>query len=82
MKVRLAKWGNSLAVRLPVECTRAAGLREGDAVEAQVGSGGAITLTPARTFDRHAFVLQARRRLAAMRVTRPVVEAMRRRDRY
>ena len=36
MRLQLAKWGNSLAVRLPVECTRAAGLREGDTVEAEV----------------------------------------------
>jgi len=27
-RVRLAKWGNSLAVRLPVECLQAAGLKD------------------------------------------------------
>jgi len=27
VKLLLAKWGNSLAIRLPVECTRAAGSR-------------------------------------------------------
>jgi len=26
MKVQVAKWGNSLAIRLPIECVRAAGL--------------------------------------------------------
>ena len=32
MRLLISKWGNSLAVRLPVECTRAAGLKEGDSV--------------------------------------------------
>jgi len=82
VKLQLARWGNSLAVRLPVNCTRAAGLREGDALEAQVGADGTITLTPARPFDRRAFVRLARRRLAGMTVTPPVVEAMRRHGRY
>ena len=48
MRLQLAKWGNSLAVRLPVECTRAAGLREGDTVEAEVTPVGEIKLTPAQ----------------------------------
>ena len=36
MRLQVAKWGNSLAVRLPVECIRAAGLKEGDEVEAEM----------------------------------------------
>jgi antitoxin MazE len=82
MKLQLARWGNSLAVRLPVACTRAAGLAEGDAVEAAVGPTGAITLTPARRLDRKAFVARSRRRLARMPMTGATVEAMRGRDRY
>jgi antitoxin MazE len=82
MKLQLAKWGNSLAVRLPVACVRAAGLTEGDTVEAAVSATGAITLTPARAFDRKAFVRDARRRLAAMPMTQPTVAAMREQDRY
>lgn len=35
MRLHLAKWGKSLAVRLPMECIRAAGLHEGDMVEAE-----------------------------------------------
>ena len=40
MKLQIAKWGNSLAVRLPVECVKAAGLHEGDSVEAEVTPAG------------------------------------------
>lgn len=56
MRLRVAKWGNSLAVRLPVECIRAAGLKEGDEVEAEVTPIGEIRLTPSRVFDRSAFL--------------------------
>jgi antitoxin MazE len=56
MRRQVAKWGNSLAVRLPVECIRSAGLKEGDEVEAQVTPGGEIRLMPTRVFDKSAFL--------------------------
>lgn len=56
MRMQVAKWGNSLAVRLPVECIRAAGLKEGDEVEAQMTSTGEIRLVPSRVFDKSAFL--------------------------
>ena len=56
MRLQLAKWGNSLAVRLPVECIRAAGLKEGDEVEAEVTAIGEIRLTPSQVFDKSAFL--------------------------
>jgi antitoxin MazE len=34
--MKVAKWGNSLAVRLPQEVVAALGLREGDAIEVHV----------------------------------------------
>lgn len=82
MKLQVAKWGNSLAVRLPAECTRAAGLREGDSVEAEVTSAGEITLTPAKPFDKAAFLARTRKRRAAMPLTEATVERMRREARY
>ena len=36
MKLQLAKWGNSLAVRLPAVVVEALNLRDGDAIEIQV----------------------------------------------
>jgi antitoxin MazE len=82
MKLQLAKWGNSLAVRLPVECTRAAGLREGDTVEAEVTPVGEIKLTPAKPFDKAAFLKRLRKLRASMPMTTATVEIMRREDRY
>ncbi len=35
--MQIAKWGNSLAVRIPVAVVEALGLREGDEVEIHVG---------------------------------------------
>lgn len=36
MKMHIGKWGNSLAVRLPREIVDKFGLKEGDAIEAEV----------------------------------------------
>jgi len=82
MKLQLAKWGNSLALRLPAECVRATGLREGDTVDAEITPAGEITLTPAKPFDKTAFLQRLRKLRAAMPVTEPVVERMRRQERY
>jgi len=82
MKLQVAKWGNSLAVRLPVECVRAAGLREGDSVEAEITAAGEIRLTPATPFDKAAFLERARKLRANMAMTEPVVDKMRHTARY
>jgi antitoxin MazE len=82
MKLKVAKWGNSLAVRLPVECARAAGLRDGDTVEAEVTPIGEIKLTPAHPFDKAAFIKRLRKLRASMPVTTTTVQMMRQEDRY
>ena len=81
-RLRVAKWGNSLAVRLPSECVRKAGPREGDSVEAEVAPGGEITLVPTRPFDKAAFLAKTRKLRDAMPETEPVVEKMRKEARY
>ena len=43
MRLQLAKWGNSLAVRLPAAVVEALSLREGDDIEIEVAG--------ARTFE-------------------------------
>lgn len=82
MKLQVARWGNSLAIRLPVECIRATGLQNGDSVEAEITATGGITLTPAKPFDKKAFLERARKLRSTMKMTKPVVEQMRREDRY
>ena len=82
MRLQISKWGNSLAVRLPVECTRAAGLKEGDSVEASISPTGTITLAPEKTFDKAAFLARIAKLHASMSMTVPVVETMRQEERY
>jgi len=65
-----------------VACIRAAGLKEGDEVEASVTSIGEIRLTPAQVFDKAAFLARLSRLRAGMPMTDPVVETMRQEDRY
>jgi antitoxin MazE len=82
MRLQVSKWGNSLAVRLPVECVRAAGLQEGDSVEASISPAGEITLSPEKVFDKDAFLNRLARLQASMPMTEPVVERMRQEARY
>lgn len=82
MRLQLAKWGNSLAVRLPVECVRATGLRQGDSVDAEITPAGNITLTPAKAFDKTLFLKRMRKLRQGMPVTESVVDQMRREARY
>ncbi|MDZ7622502.1 MAG: AbrB/MazE/SpoVT family DNA-binding domain-containing protein [Candidatus Competibacteraceae bacterium] len=82
MRLQVAKWGNSLAVRLPVEYLRAAGLKEGDEVEAEVTSIGEIRLTPTQRFDKAAFLERVRQLRAGLPMTASTVEEMQRGDRY
>ena len=82
MRLQLAKWGNSLAVRLPRDCTQAAGLHEGDHVEAIIAQEGTIMLMPDKVFKKAAFLSRLGKLHASMKMTKPVVEKMRREARY
>ena len=82
MRLRIAKWGNSLAVRLPIECTRAAGLREGDCVEASITEAGEIRLAPEKGFEKGAFLTRLAKLQRSLPMTEAVVEKMRRDTRY
>lgn len=44
----ISKWGNSLAVRIPLAIAKLANLGEGDSVTVAVGSDGSVVLRPAR----------------------------------
>ena len=81
MDLQVAKWGNSLALRIPAEYVRSAGIKEGDRVEACLTVDGGLTIRPA-TWNRKAFL----RDLAAARETmplgKPVMDEVRRGGRY
>lgn len=82
MKLRISKWGNSLAVRLPTDYTRAAGVKEGDCVHAHISAAGNITLTPDRSFDKPAFLKRIQKLRGGIPLTSATVEEMRSKDRY
>lgn len=44
----VSKWGNSLAVRIPLAIAKQASLSEGDSVALVLDSGGGIVLRPTR----------------------------------
>ncbi len=84
MKVQLAKWGNSLALRIPRECARQAHIKAGDAVEVEVTPTGDLRLHPvaAEPFDKAAFLHDARILRSSLPESDMVVEAIRQSDRY
>lgn len=43
--MQVAKWGNSLAVRIPADLARKLGLKEGDDVELGSGEAGQLLIT-------------------------------------
>jgi len=45
---RISKWGNSLAIRIPLAIAKQASLGEGDSVTLALDRDGAIVLRPAR----------------------------------
>jgi antitoxin MazE len=47
MQVQVARWGNSLGLRIPKEAAQQAGLREGTRVDVEV-EGDRIIIRPAR----------------------------------
>ena len=48
VKAQMAKWGNSLAVRIPRNVAEAAGFRKGDCLVLEVESEGALKVKAAK----------------------------------
>ena len=46
MKLRIEKWGNSLALCIPAEYLRSVGIKEGDSVEARLTVDGGLAIRP------------------------------------
>ncbi len=81
MNLQVAKWGNSLALRLPADYARRAGLKEGDRVEASLTVDGGLTLRPA-TWNRKAFAQELETARKNMKMGRSVMDEVRRGARY
>ena len=78
----IRRWGNSLAVRLPADCLRQAGLREGDHIEIVVGEDGRLSLEPLHQLDRSALAADLRELQATMSFTPSVMEECRGGERW
>ncbi len=81
MNLHIARWGNSLAVRIPAEYVKAVGIKEGDSVNATLTADGGISIRPAK-WDRKKFIKTISANRDALPMTEPVVERMRREARY
>lgn len=81
MDLHVAKWGNSLALRLPAEYVRSIGIKDGDSVEASLTVDGGLTLRPA-TWSRKAFAASLATARKAMPMGTSVIDELRRSVRY
>jgi antitoxin MazE len=81
MNLQIAKWGNSLAVRIPAEMARGVGFVEGDVVQASLTIDGGICLQP-KKWDRKAFIEEMKLARNQMRQGTSVIEELRRGGSY
>jgi len=81
MQLQIAKWGNSLAMRLPADLVRRFGLRDGDSIEAQLTADGALTIRPAG-WSRRVFAAELADAREALPMGRSVIEDLRSEARY
>lgn len=81
MDLQVAKWGNSLALRIPSEVVRQLGLREGSTVQAQLTLDGSLSIRPAQ-WNREAFALELTEARSTMPMSESVIEDLRSGARY
>jgi antitoxin MazE len=81
MNLQVAKWGNSLALRIPAEVVRSIGLKEGDSLEASLTPDGGLTIHAA-TWSREAFATELSTAREAMPVGQSVIDELRHGGRY
>ena len=81
MNLQIAKWGNSLAVRIPADFVRQIGIKEGDQLEAHLSIDGALNLRPAQ-WSRKAFAKELRHNREVLPMGTSVMEMLRSEARY
>ena len=82
LELTVAKWGNSLAVRLPAESARQLRVGAGDTLIAEVAAGGRLMLAPEGSVVGKATVRGLRQFVGQQKETASVVADMRRNGRY
>ncbi len=81
MHLQVAKWGNSLALRIPADIVRRLGLSEGTTVQAQITVDGSLSIRPAQ-WDRKAFALELDEARNTMPMSESVMDELRSGARY
>lgn len=81
MNLQIAKWGNSLALRIPADYVRRIGIKEGDSVEASLTADGGLSIRPVK-WDRHTFAREINAARNAMQMGTSVMDELRRGGRY
>ena len=82
MNLQIAKWGNSLAVRIPAHYVRQIGVKEGDHLAAHLGADGALNLSPPSHWSRKVFAQELARDVKVLPMGTSVIEQMRQEARY
>lgn len=82
MQLQIAKWGNSLAVRLPSAVTKKLHINDGDSVDLTLNNQGELVLSPAKVFDKVAFMQQLDAHTKKLPKGTSVIETMRNYARY
>jgi antitoxin MazE len=82
MNLQVAKWGNSLAVRIPAKYVRQIGVKEGDQLEAYLGADGALNLKPPAKWSRKVFASEMALGSKLLPIGTSVMEQLRQEARY
>lgn len=82
LNLQLAKWGNSLAVRIPADYVRQIGAKEGDQLVAHLGVDGALNLKAPSRWSRKAFAQELGHEAMALPMGISVIEELRQEARY
>jgi antitoxin MazE len=83
MDLHVAKWGNSLALRLPAEYVRSQGIKDGDRIEAVLNINGGLTLRlNKQNWNRIAFAKSLAADHEKMEMGTSVVQELRRGGAY
>lgn len=81
MNLQIAKWGNSLAVRIPADYVRRIGIKEGDQVQAGMTLDGGMTIRAAH-WSRKSFAERLSQVRDAMPMGESVIDELRQTARY
>lgn len=81
MKLRVGKWGNSLAVRLPADYVRRTGIKVGDTLQVSLTIDGGLSIRAGK-WDRKAFAQELSGACAKMPMGQSVIEELRRGAHY